>query len=78
VTITNPTVDDLAGILLPAARAELKQQLDSIHPSDLTACEVVALLTLLRPVRERVSVVADTPDLRLVRSRKRGRRSPSS
>jgi hypothetical protein len=57
MTTTEPTVDDLAQFGFKLACDEVTEIMggeDHIHMEDLTACEMVALLTILRPVRERM------------------------
>lgn len=66
MTITDPTVDDLAERCAALARDEVREIMGEIKPDDLTACEIVALLTILRPARERRRQPA--PVLTLVRS----------
>ena len=53
MTITDPIVDDLAQLCFALARDEACEILEAIKPADLTTCEMVALLTVLRPARER-------------------------
>jgi hypothetical protein len=53
MTITDPTVDDLAELCAELAREEVREIMEEIKPDDLTACEIVAMLTVLRPARER-------------------------
>jgi hypothetical protein len=53
MTATDPTVDDLAQLCAALARDEACEIMKEIKPGDLTACEIVALLTILRPARER-------------------------
>jgi len=51
-----PSVDDLAQLCFALARDEVTEIMggeDHITMDDLTACEMVALLTILRPVRVR-------------------------
>jgi hypothetical protein len=75
MTITDPSVDDLASPCLPLARREVCRILDGVEPDDLTACEMVALLAVLRPAYERVQTVEAQPvPLKLVRFRTRRRR----
>jgi hypothetical protein len=72
--MTAPTVDDIAAILLPAARTELNQLMGEVKPIDLTAMEVVTMLTVLRGAHERVRPASPPVQLSLVRP-KRKRRS---
>jgi len=53
MTITDPTVDDLAELCAAMACDEACEIMEEIKTNDLTACEMVALLTILRPARER-------------------------
>jgi hypothetical protein len=75
MTITDPTVDDLAQLCFALARDEVDEIMggdDHITPADLTACEMVALLTVLRPAWERKRAAERQPvSLELVRSGKR-------
>jgi hypothetical protein len=68
--MTAQTVDDLAQLCAALARDEACEILEEITPADLTACEMVALLTVLRPVRERCATAQRQPAavLKLVRS----------
>jgi hypothetical protein len=69
MTITDPSVDDLAGICLPLASREVRRILDLVGPEDLNACEMVALLAVLRPAYQRVQAVEAQPvSLKLVAS----------
>jgi hypothetical protein len=52
--MTINVVDDLILEARPAAVDELKHLLSRINYSDMEPCEVVAFVTLLRPVYERV------------------------
>jgi hypothetical protein len=54
MTITNPTVDDLAEILRIPAEAEWWRLVNAMHPDYMTPCEKVAFITLLMPIAERV------------------------
>jgi hypothetical protein len=73
MTATDPTVDDLAQVCAELAREEACEIMEEIKPRDLTACEIVALLTILRPVRERKRLAERQPAavLKLVRSNTR-------
>jgi hypothetical protein len=56
MTITGPTVDDLAEHYFALALGEVKEIMggeERITLDDLTACELVALLTVVRPAWER-------------------------
>jgi hypothetical protein len=69
MTTTDPTVDDLAQLCAALARDEVIEIMGGpmhIDIDDLTACEIVALLTVLRPARERRRQPAAV--LKLVRS----------
>jgi hypothetical protein len=51
-----PSVDDLAQLGFKQACDEVKEIMggkDPLYMTDLTACEMVALLTILRPAHER-------------------------
>lgn len=70
------SVDDLAQLCTALARGEVCDILHEIKPADLTACEMVVLLIVLRPVRERRAAAQrrPAPVLELVRSGQRRRR----
>jgi hypothetical protein len=55
------TVDDLAQPCVALAQDEACEIMNEIHVDDLTACEMVALLTVLRPARERVRLAKRQP-----------------
>jgi hypothetical protein len=61
MTITDPTVDDLAQLCAALARHEVREIFEEIKPADMTACEMVALLTILRPARERKRLAQRQP-----------------
>jgi hypothetical protein len=61
MTITDPTVDDLAQLCFELARHEVREIFEEIKPADMTACEMVALLTILRPARERKRLAQRQP-----------------
>jgi hypothetical protein len=69
MTITDPTVDDLAQLCATLAIDEACEIMNEIKVTDLTACEIVALLTVLRPARERLAAARKplAPVLELVR-----------
>jgi hypothetical protein len=75
MTITDPTVDDLAQLCFELACNEVREIMGEVKPGDMTACEIVALLTILRPAFERKRAAArqPAPVLELVRSGKRRR-----
>jgi hypothetical protein len=54
-------VDDLAELCAALAREEACEIMEEIEPRDLTACEIVALLTVLRPARERKRLAQRQP-----------------
>jgi hypothetical protein len=67
------SVDDLAQLCVALALDEVNEIMageDHITPADLTACEMVALLTVLRPgwERKRLAQKQPAPVLKLVRS----------
>jgi hypothetical protein len=70
------TVDDLAQLCAELARDEVVEIMDETKPADLTACEMVALLRILRPPLERKRAAArqPAPVVDLVRSGRRARR----
>jgi hypothetical protein len=79
MTITDPTVDDFAQLCFALAIEEACEIMggpEHITLDDLTACEMVALLTILRPAYERRAAAQRQPAavLKLVRSGKRRRR----
>jgi hypothetical protein len=61
MTTTDPTVDDLAQLCAALARDEACEIMEEIYVDDLTACEMVALLTVLRPARERKRLAQRQP-----------------
>jgi hypothetical protein len=76
---TNPTVDDLAQLCFALACDEATEIMggeDRITLDDMTACELVALLTAIRPAweRKRLAQRQPAPVLKLVRSGKRRQR----
>jgi hypothetical protein len=76
MTTTEPTVDDLAQLCFALAcdeACEIMGGEDHIVMEDLTACEMVALLTVVRPAWERKQAKQRNPApvLELVRSGQR-------
>ncbi len=61
MTVVNPTVDELAQLCAALARDEACEIMEEIYVDDLTACEIVALLTVLRPARERKRLAERQP-----------------
>jgi hypothetical protein len=64
MTITDPTVDDLAQLSFKLACDEVEEIMageDHIYMDDLTACEIVALLTVVRPAWERKRLAKRQP-----------------
>jgi hypothetical protein len=61
MTITGPTVDDLAELCVALAHDEVWEIFQEICPDDMTACEIVAMLTILRPARERRAATQRQP-----------------
>jgi hypothetical protein len=53
MTSASPSVDELAPLCTALACNEVCEIMEEIKTSDLTACEIVALLTVLRPAWER-------------------------
>ena len=79
MTTTEPTVDDLAQFGFKLACDEVEEIMggeDHIIMDDMTACEMVALLTILRPARERKRLAQrqPAPVLELVRESPHERR----
>jgi hypothetical protein len=73
MTTTNPSVDDLAQFGFKLACDEVEEIMggeDHIGMYDLTPVEMIALLTILRPARERRAAAQrqPAPVLKLVRS----------
>jgi hypothetical protein len=71
MTITGPTVDDLAQLGFKLACDEVEEIMggeDHIHMEDLTACEMIALLAVVRPAweRKRLAERQPAPVLKLV------------
>jgi hypothetical protein len=54
MTKPDPLVDQLADQMVSAALQEIRSTLGEIHPNELTPLEMVALLTVLRPIRVRI------------------------
>jgi hypothetical protein len=54
MTRSDPLVDQLADQMVSAAPQEIRSTLAEIHPNELTPLEMVALLTMLRPIRVRI------------------------
>jgi hypothetical protein len=72
MTITEPTVDDLAQLCFALAIEEAYEIMggeDHITLDDMTACELVAMLTIIRPAweRRRLAQRQPAPVLKLVR-----------
>jgi hypothetical protein len=67
------TVDDLAQLCAALACDEVIEIMEEIKTNDLTATEMIASLTILRPARERARLAQRQPAavLELVRSGKR-------
>jgi hypothetical protein len=62
--MTHPTVDDLAQLGFKLACDEVEEIMageDHINMDDLTACEMVALLTIVRPAFERKRLAQRQP-----------------
>jgi hypothetical protein len=57
--ITDPTVDQLAELCARDASYEVGELLHELGPADLTGCEKIAMLTILRPVLERKEGAGD-------------------
>jgi hypothetical protein len=74
--MTTPNVDDLAELCAALARDEASEIMKEIRMADLTACEIVALLTSLRPARARKRLCQRQPSpvLELVRREEQGNR----
>jgi hypothetical protein len=61
---TTPSVDDLALLGFKQACDEVQEIMggeDPLYMTDLTACETVASLTILRPARERARLAKRLP-----------------
>src|ERR1700712_4422466 len=69
-------IDDLAELMLPDALREMKQAMHDVHPNELTAYEVIALLPVLRQAKARIKAPAAEPArvLTMVRGEKRRNR----
>jgi hypothetical protein len=79
MTITDPTVDDLAQRCVALAYKEADEIMggpEHITMDDLTTVEMLALLTIIRPAYQRRAAAQrqPAPVLELVRSGKRRRR----
>jgi hypothetical protein len=59
--MTTPSVDDLAALCASLARDEVRDIMEEIFVDDLTACEMVALLTILRQAREQEALAERQP-----------------
>jgi hypothetical protein len=73
MSATNPTVDNLAQLCFALACDEATEIMggeDHITMDDMTPCEMVALLTVIRPAweRKRLAQRQPAPVLKLVRS----------
>ncbi|MDT5052958.1 MAG: hypothetical protein QOF66_1324 [Mycobacterium sp.] len=55
------SVDSITQLCAALAREEACEIMEEIKPRDLTACEMVALLTILRPARERKRLAQRQP-----------------
>jgi hypothetical protein len=53
--MTTTSIDQLAGVLRSPVAWEVNDLLDELHPDDLTTCELVAMLAILRGVMARMS-----------------------
>jgi hypothetical protein len=79
VSAAQPNVDDLAQLCFALACDEVREIMggeDHVRMDDMTACEMLGLLTILRQARERkrLAQTQPAPVLELVRSGKRQRR----
>jgi hypothetical protein len=66
--MTTASIDQLAGVLRPQAEWEVNDLLGNLHPADLTMCEIVALLAILRAANERTLGVPPPAQLTLIPS----------
>jgi hypothetical protein len=70
-----PTVEGLAELCRYAAIGEIQQLMAEINPPDLSAMELIAMLTVLRSAHDRNEAEQTPPPvLELVRSGRRARR----
>jgi len=66
--MTTPTATALLSLSRDRVRQEVSEQMKALGPADLTTCELVGLLTVLRPAWERVQAQQNPPAaLKLVR-----------
>lgn len=63
-----PRVDRLADCLLAPAHDDFLDLLHNLNPDDFTACEFIAMVTILRSVMERKQAEEMTP--RIARARR--------
>jgi hypothetical protein len=82
MTITDPTVDAVAQLCFAQACDEVMEIMDGeehIGLEDLTACEMIALLAIVRPVweRQRLARRQPAPVLKLVPRAVRNRKQPA-
>jgi hypothetical protein len=65
--MTNASIDELAGVLRPKVTLEVHDLIENLHPSDLTMCELVGMLAILRAANERTLGVPPPAKLALLR-----------
>jgi hypothetical protein len=66
--MTTPSVDNLASVLRGPAEKELDELLGELRFDDLTTCEMLAFVAILRPAWERRQARQNPPaPLKLVR-----------
>jgi hypothetical protein len=77
-TAYGAAIDVIAeGVLRDGVQREMLQLMDDVHPKDLTACELIAVVALFRAAKERLDAEQrqPAPVLKLLRAR---RKSPVS
>jgi hypothetical protein len=75
--MTTTSIDELAGILRPQVTWEVHDLIENLHPSDLTMCELVGMLAILRAANERTLGVPPPAQLTLLRPKPaRNRKRP--
>jgi hypothetical protein len=59
--MTEPTTDDLIELCSAAARKEVCDLMECLRPADLTTCEVLAIVAVLRSARGRLDATKREP-----------------
>jgi|GEM_PF-3256567 len=69
------TTDGLADILRPPASDQLDKLMQTVKPTDLTTTELLAMIAILSPARDR-KIVEDSPPVQLSIVRDARKRAP--